>query len=110
MKPSITVLLSFGTVAGCTAANDMADAIARERAKAAVNSVVEERFPSVEATPVTDCVIDNASASQITNLAADAVLGPTEKSVTVVRDVLSKGDTLTCLFENGLPVLAAGQL
>ncbi|MEM9846152.1 MAG: hypothetical protein AAF965_15230, partial [Pseudomonadota bacterium] len=52
-------------VSGCS----VADTVAQEQAKTVVNSVVESQFPGVSVAPVTDCVIDAASASEIVSVA-----------------------------------------
>ena len=81
------------------------DQVAREAARATVSRVVAERLPGVPVQPAIDCVIDNANATQIRALAADAVLGVTESSAQIVSDIVSKPETLTCLAAEGLPAL-----
>jgi hypothetical protein len=81
------------------------DQIARSAARATLTPIVVERFPGVPVEPTLDCLIDNASAPQINALAADTVLGPTESSVQIASDIVSKPETLTCLATEGLPAL-----
>ncbi|MDU8911847.1 hypothetical protein [Aestuariicoccus sp. MJ-SS9] len=81
------------------------DAFARDAARAAVTPVLTERFPGVPLEPTLDCVIDNANATQIRALALDGVTGPTESTVQIVSDIVSKPETLTCLAAEGLPAL-----
>ena len=71
----LAVLVLPLLLAGCDAANDAADAIARDRAKAVVNGIVAQRFPGVTVAPVTDCIIDAASAGEIITIARDSVGG-----------------------------------
>ncbi|MGR3581141.1 MAG: hypothetical protein ACU0CV_15880 [Sagittula sp.] len=81
------------------------DAVAREAARSTVSRVVVNRFPGVPVQPAIDCVIDNAEAAQIYALAADTVGGPTESSVQIVTQIVSKPETVTCLATKGLPAL-----
>ncbi|MCR8548079.1 hypothetical protein M4578_09580 [Salipiger sp. P9] len=81
------------------------DQIAREAARSTVSKVVAERFPGVPVQPAIDCVIDNASSTQIYALAADSITGPTESTVQIVSEIVSKPETLTCLAAEGLPAL-----
>ena len=81
--------------------------IARDQAKGVVNDVVEERFPGVDATPVTDCVIDNASGSEIVQIAGAAVTGVTNSTVELVLKIASRPDTIQCFVENVGPLALA---
>ncbi|WP_323770496.1 hypothetical protein [Antarctobacter sp.] len=81
------------------------DQIARNAARSALTPVVSEQFPGVPLQPTLDCLIDNANAQQIRALAADAVLGPTESTLQIAKDIASKPETLRCLAVNGLPAL-----
>ena len=87
-------------------ATQASDEIARAAARRAVDQVLVTRFPGVPVAPVTDCVIDNASASEIVAVAADSATGtPSATTVRVVTDVLARPETLTCLGTNALPIL-----
>ena len=81
------------------------DQIARQAAKSTVARVVADKYPGLPVEPALDCVIDNASSTQIYALAADSVTGPTASTVEVVSDIVSKPETLTCLAAEGLPAL-----
>ena len=95
---AIAVLLS-----GCAATQD---AYARAAAREAVAQVVETRFPGVPVVPVTDCVIDNASGTEIVRVASDAADGrPGAETFEVVADVVSRPRTIECLSYEALPVL-----
>ncbi|MCA0956525.1 hypothetical protein [Mameliella sediminis] len=97
----------IGSLAGALAAcsPEAQDDIARNAARSALAPVVSDRFPGVPLQPALDCLIDNANAQQIRALAADAVLGPTENTVQIAKDIASKPETLRCLAANGLPAL-----
>ncbi|WP_226622003.1 hypothetical protein [Alloyangia pacifica] len=90
-------------LAACSAQTQ--DQIARQAAKSTVARVVADRYPGVPVEPALDCVIDNASSTQIYALAADSIGGPTASTVEVVSDIVSKPETLTCLAAEGLPAL-----
>ncbi|MCK0150566.1 hypothetical protein MWU54_11060 [Marivita sp. S6314] len=97
-------ILAFGLfLAACSP--QAQDEIAREAARSAITPVLVDRFPGVPLEPTLDCVIDNASAVQIRALALDSVTGPTENTVQIVSDIVSKPETLTCLAAEGLPAL-----
>ncbi|MBS0124671.1 hypothetical protein [Thetidibacter halocola] len=81
------------------------DQLAREAARSAITPIVAQRFPGIPVQPAIDCIIDNASAPQISALAADSVLGPNENTARIVSDIVSQPGTLTCLGTQGLPAL-----
>ena len=84
-------------LAGC-AAGPSADLLAREAAKSAVARTVEARFPGVPVQPVTDCIIDNASASEIGVVAIEAASGaPGPRTAQVVGEVVRRPATVQCL-------------
>lgn len=97
------VVLMVPLLAACSP--QAQDQIARDAARSAITPVLVERFPGVPLEPALNCVIDNASAVQIRALAVDSVTGPTESTVQIVTDIVSKPETLTCLAAEGLPAL-----
>ncbi|QYX56664.1 succinate dehydrogenase [Roseovarius sp. SCSIO 43702] len=102
----LAVILAAAALAGCTAANDAADAVARDRAKTVVNSVVAQRFPGVNAAPVTDCIIDAASAAEILNIASASVTGVTQSTVEEVLAIASRREAVNCIAEQSITLLA----
>jgi predicted ThiF/HesA family dinucleotide-utilizing enzyme len=90
------------TLAACNIAQGTADIIARDQARGVVNDVVAERFPGIDATPVTDCVIDNASAQEILIVAGAAITGVTEQTSRTVSGILQRPDTVLCISRNAL--------
>ena len=98
-------LIAVLVLSGCGAANDAADAVARDRAKTVVNGVVEERFPGVNAAPVTDCIIDAASAGEIIQIAGASVTGVTQSTVEQVLEIAQRREAVNCIAENGLALL-----
>ena len=99
MRP-LSALLALAVLAGCEVAQQTADEIARDRAKSAVNGVVADRFPGVNAAPVTDCIIDNASAQEILILARASVTGIDEQAGQLVTDIAQRPDSIRCLAQN----------
>ena len=100
MRWAVLLVLSLAACA------EIQDQIARDAAKAAVRPVLTERFPGVPLEPATNCIIDNATASEILSLAADAATGrPDERTVDTTLTILTRPETITCLATEGLPVL-----
>ncbi|MEO0750792.1 MAG: succinate dehydrogenase [Pseudomonadota bacterium] len=90
----------FGLLAltGCGAA----DNVARDQAKSVVQTVVTDRYPGVNPAPVTDCIIDAASAGEIIQLGSAAVTGITSSTVETVLKIGTRPEALTCLARNGV--------
>lgn len=101
MKRLASILIL--SLAACTPG--MQEELTRDAARTAVRPVLERNFPGVPLEPATDCVIDNASQSELLALAADAVTGPTANTAEIVSDVVSRPATLQCLAREGLPAL-----
>lgn len=93
-------------LAACTPQTQ--DELARDAAKRAVRPVIQSRFPGIPVEPATDCIIDNASASEILTLAADAVTGPTASTIEIVGNIAARPGTIRCLAEEGLPRILSG--
>jgi predicted ThiF/HesA family dinucleotide-utilizing enzyme len=90
-------------------------AVARESARSVVNDVVETRFPGAPVTPLTDCIIDNATGSEVVAIARDSVLGtPRSETVQLVVEIAGRPDTVTCFVEEAgplvLPRILAGSI
>ncbi|MGX0904077.1 hypothetical protein ACSSV8_002663 [Roseovarius sp. MBR-79] len=99
---SCFALLALGA---CEATNQVADGIARERAKAVVNSVVTQRFPGVNPAPVSDCIIDAASAGEIVRIASASVTGVTPEVVQEVVGIAQRPEATRCIAQNSLTLL-----
>lgn len=78
------------------------DNLARDAAKGVVNNVVQSRFPGVNAEPYTDCIIDNASSTEIVQIAEAALLGTTEATTELVVDIAGRPETVRCAVEKSL--------
>ncbi len=84
------------------------DVLARDVAKGVVNNVVQTRFPGVNAAPITDCVIDNATGSEIITIAEAAVIGTTPATSALIVDIAGRPDTLRCAANNAFGLEALG--
>ncbi|MCK0168140.1 hypothetical protein MWU52_11300 [Jannaschia sp. S6380] len=82
----------------------LADEVARGAAKAAVNPIIAQRFPGVPLEPATNCIIDNATASEIVTLATSAG-GASDAATRIVLDIAGRPATIDCIATTGLPVL-----
>ncbi|WP_050929164.1 hypothetical protein [Aestuariivita boseongensis] len=94
----------------CTQTQQLADDVARRSAKAAVSEALVTRFPTVPeaaVTPFTDCIIDNSTAREIGEFAKDAVIGTSETTVSLIRGVLARSETQTCVARQGFAALTA---
>ncbi|MEQ9261509.1 MAG: succinate dehydrogenase [Roseovarius sp.] len=102
-----TMMLPVAALAlsACAAANDAADALARDQAKSVVRSVVSERFPGVNPAPVTDCIIDAASAGEILSIAGASVTGVTSATVEEVLEIAQRPDAITCYTRNSIALM-----
>ncbi|RVV96642.1 hypothetical protein EKE94_17325 [Mesobaculum littorinae] len=89
------VVLTTILLAACSP--NLGTDLTRASAKSAVRPVLAQRMPGVNAEPAVNCVIDNASSTEIRALASDAVTGPTEATVQTVAGVLGRPGTVTCL-------------
>ena len=97
--------LAVVALGACEATNQVADNIARERAKSVVNTVVSERFPGVNAAPVTDCIIDAATAREIVRIAGASVTGVTPEVAQEVVGIAQRPEAVQCIAENSLTLL-----
>ncbi|TNF22148.1 MAG: hypothetical protein EP318_04655 [Rhodobacteraceae bacterium] len=78
------------------------DQLARGAAKSVVARAATERLPGVPVEPYTDCIIDNASSTQILALAADTVVGVTASSWEIITGIARKPATLECFLRAGM--------
>ncbi len=99
------LILSITILAGCEVANDAANGFAQARAKRVVNGVVAQQYPGVNAAPVTDCIIEAASADEIVNIAGASVTGVTEATVKQVLEIARRRQSVKCIAENGIALL-----
>ncbi|WP_371168215.1 succinate dehydrogenase [Aliiroseovarius sp. 2305UL8-7] len=100
---------AFTTVlvlSGCEAAGVATDQIVRQQAKVAINAAVAQRFPGVNAEPITNCVVDNATTQEIVTIAGAAAAGTPETSSRTIIEIVQRPATLQCITNTGLGNLA----
>jgi len=90
---------------GATGVQQSAEDIARKEAKVVVNDVVERRLPGVDVSAATDCIIDNASLSEIFDIAKTSVTGADEATVKAILDIAKRPETAKCLVSATLALL-----
>lgn len=99
-RSGCAIALGFAILTGCTP--QAQDNVARETAKSVVNPILAQRFPGVPVAPLSDCVIDNASAPEIITLASAAVTGVTPATTQTTIQILSRPGTVECIAQQGL--------
>jgi hypothetical protein len=82
--------------------NGLADQLARDQARKAVNPVLAERFPGVPLEPASNCVINSASASEIFQLARAGATTVSQTDVELIVQIATRQETIQCLLEDGL--------
>ena len=102
MRLILTSALAALTGLSACGDNGLADQLARKEAKDAVRPVLSQRFPGVPLEPATDCIIDNASASEIFTLAKAGVTGLGPDETQLVVEIATRPETLECLLKDGL--------
>jgi hypothetical protein len=70
-----------------------------------VNSVVAQKMPGLNAAPVTDCIIDAASAGEIVSIAGASVTGVTPSLAEDVLTIAQRPEAVQCIAQNSMTVL-----
>lgn len=96
------LLLAIPFLLAACGEDGLADQLARDKAKDAVNPVIAKNFPGVPLEPATDCVIDNASAAEIIQLARAGTTGLQPKDTQLVIEIATRPETIECLLKDGL--------
>lgn len=92
----------------CTDAQEAVDKTGRKAATSAVTEVIAIHFPQVPKPLIetfTGCVIENAQAVEVRELAKASIVGIDDDTIAVVRAVMSRPATQTCLRERALTAL-----
>ncbi|WP_238364096.1 succinate dehydrogenase [Mesobacterium pallidum] len=98
-------IAAVALLAACSVVQQSADEIARDRARVVVGNVVERNFPGVNAAPVTDCIIDAASAQEILTIATDSLTGVQPETATLVLEIAQRPDSVQCIARNALQLI-----
>jgi ABC-type uncharacterized transport system auxiliary subunit len=100
IRTLIAPLALIVALSGCAEVQTAVDTTARNGAKGVVTEALATRFPQVPKAllePFTDCVIDNATALEVREFARSAIVGVDDATVEVIRNVLARPETRTCL-------------
>lgn len=89
---SVMALAAFGLTA-CDVVETAAVDSGRNAAKAVVAPIVAETVPGPAGEVLVNCIIDNASGSELLALAGQ---GATPENVTLVSNILARPQTVTC--------------
>ena len=93
MKTFISLTAVALTLAACDIVETAAVDTGREAAKAVVGPIVADTVPGAAGVVLTDCIIDNASGTELLSLAAQ---GATPENILLVGDILGRPETITC--------------
>ena len=93
---------ALAMIAGCSDVSEEGDRIARETAKGVVNGIVANRFPGVNAAPLTDCIIDNADIAEVYRIAEAAVVGADAETTRLILDIARRPETVQCATDEAL--------
>lgn len=105
MKKFVLISTAAMMLASCDSAQEAVTKGTRDTAKTVVNQVVEDKFPGLNAAPITDCIIDNASVSEILTIAKASVVGVQQDTVDTVVGISQRPETAACIAKNGLKLL-----
>jgi len=104
----ITALTALGLLlAGC-GEGSLPDIVARQAAKAVVRPIIVEKLPGVPPDLVTECIIDNATAAELTSLASDAATGVSPQTTETVVAIAGRPEAIECVTREGLPLILNG--
>lgn len=93
MRTTIAIMTAALTLSACDIVETAAVDTGREAAKAVVAPIIAETVPGPAGAVLTDCIIDNASGSELLALAGQ---GASPESITLVSDILARPETVTC--------------
>jgi hypothetical protein len=94
---------AIGALLALAACADVQDQLARDAARSAVRPALAENFPGIPLEPASDCVINNASASELTRLALAAGQSTVSPQTSeLVVEIATRPETIRCLATDGL--------
>lgn len=93
----LTICLALGA---CVSGGDIVQETTRSLARTAVDTAAGKYLPGVNVTPYTDCVINNASTSELLQLAQAAGAGAAQEiaaqAFPIVKTIAGRSDTAKC--------------
>ena len=72
------------------------DAASRQIARNVINTEMQKRLPGANVAPYTDCVINNASMAELSDIAARGVTD-TGTAASSVATIVQRPDTTQCI-------------
>ena len=103
MRLPISLCVAGTMLAGCMQdLGPAGDMLARDAAKGVVNNTVQARFPGVDARPLTDCIIDNASSGEIIQIAESALVGSNQATTNLIVGIAERPETIRCTLNKSL--------
>ncbi|WP_143104129.1 succinate dehydrogenase [Poseidonocella sedimentorum] len=102
---AIHIVVSCFLLSACSGFSSSADQLVRSQAKQAVNNTVAARFPGIDASFATDCIIDAASSDELIYLASSAVSGGDQRTVSKILEIAQRPQSATCIAQNGIAKL-----
>ncbi len=105
MKTATLALgLALVVLTGCEFAKGAVDDATRSQARKAVNASLGQKLPGVDLSPLTDCVINNASSKEILTLAGMAVRGVDQETANLILQISTRPETVQCIAKAELPI------
>ncbi len=103
-----SICAALFAMAACSGTGSIGtDEIARIAAKKVVNGIVQTQLPGVNAAPLTDCIIDQASGAELLQIGQAAALGNNDQATTSVLSIAQRPATIQCAAQDALGPLAA---
>ncbi len=93
-------------VSACMGAQEVIEVSMRDQAKLAINGQVAQKFPGMNAAPITDCIVDAASGEEIAMIAASAATGGTAASTEMILRIAQRSEANACIMDNGMSMLS----
>jgi hypothetical protein len=102
MRTLVLTISGVVFLMGCQTIQPLVDDTARKAAKGVITPIVAKKLPFANTEVVTNCIIDNATGSEILDLAKAAVVGVSDSTAETVVKIASKPDTVTCIAKGSL--------
>ncbi len=99
----VATILGLVTLTACTSQRaERQTEAARERARPAVTEVIAREYPGASVTPLTGCVLDNATEEELVRLAQAALQGMSGRDTQMIRGMVRRPEIRTCAFDAGV--------
>ena len=107
VRPHILALPLIAVTALAACDTSLGTDATQSVAKSVVNSAIESQLPGVPVAPVTDCVIESASGSEIIDIAADGADGNvSDETLILIAEISTRPDTVQCFVTDAGPAVA----